>query len=73
MSWNYRLVKEKDYITLREVYYKKGKPWLCTDGGTTIGGEDENNARLGLELATLALTKPVLQYPDDFPIGKKKK
>jgi hypothetical protein len=67
MTWNLRLVNMsspyEDYFEIREVYYDTmGKPIGHTKAA--IGGEDRLEVDRYIELAKLALDKPILKFAD---------
>jgi len=68
MTWNLRLVNMcspyEDYFEIREVYYDTmGKPIGHTKAA--IGGEDRLEVDRYIELAKLALDKPILKFADN--------
>ena len=68
MSWNLRLVNMsspyEDYFEIREVYYDTmGKP--IGHSNAAIGGEDRLEVDRYIELAKLALDKPILKFHDE--------
>ncbi len=59
-GWNYRLIKDKGYLFIGEVFYnKKGKPigWCSEEH---IGAESILELKRALKLMSLAFNKPVL-------------
>jgi len=65
MTWNLRLVNMsspyEDYFEIREVYYDNmGKP--VAHSKAAIGGEDRLEVDRYIELAKLALDKPVIKF-----------
>lgn len=60
MTWNYRIIRDKDYYSIREVYYEKGKPTSWTKDGVTVHGEDYKDLVYGFFLMEKAFRKPVL-------------
>ena len=68
MTWNLRLVNMsnsyEDYFEIREVYYDTmGKP--IGHSKAAIGGEDRLEIDRYIELAKLALDKPILKFADN--------
>jgi len=68
MTWNLRLVNlsnsYEDYFEIREVFYDTmGKPIGHTKAA--IGGEDRLEIDRYIDLAKLALDKPILTFGDD--------
>jgi len=68
MSWNLRLVnmsnKYEDYFEIREVFYDTmGKP--IGHSKAAIGGEDRLEVDRYIELAKLALDKPILKFAEN--------
>ena len=68
MTWNLRLVNMsnsyEDYFEIREVYYDTmGKP--IGHSKAAIGGEDRLEVDRYIELAKLALDKPILKFADN--------
>jgi len=67
MTWNLRLVNMssayEDYFEIREVFYDTmGKP--IGHSKAAIGGEDRLEIDRYIELAKLALDKPILKFAD---------
>jgi len=70
--WNYRVIrKEREHngtkwimFGIHEVYYKDGKPCMCTVDPMDPHGETLEELKQDLEGHQLALTKPVLDYED---------
>ena len=67
MTWNLRLVNMsnpyEDYFEIREVFYDTmGKP--IGHSRAAIGGEDRLEVDRYIELAKLALDKPILKFAD---------
>lgn len=67
MTWNLRLVNlsnsYEDYFEIREVFYDTmGKPIGHTKAA--IGGEDRLEIDRYIDLAKLALDKPILKFAD---------
>ena len=60
MTWNYRVVKENDCYSIREVYYEKGKPTSWTKDGIPVYGEDYKDLVYDFFLMEKAFRKPVL-------------
>ena len=65
MTWNLRLVNMsnlyEDYFEIREVYYDTmGKP--IGHSKAAIGGEDRLEIDRYIELAKLALDKPIIKF-----------
>ena len=73
MTWNLRLVNMsdpyEDYFEIREVYYDNmGKP--IGHSKAAIGGEDRLEVDRYIELAKLALDKPILKFPKNEDTSK---
>ena len=67
MTWNLRLVNMsspyEDYFEIREVFYDNmGKP--IAHSKAAIGGEDRLEVDRYIELAKLALDKPIIKFAD---------
>ena len=67
MTWNLRLVNMsnayEDYFEIREVFYDTmGKP--MGHSKAAIGGEDRLEVDRYIELAKLALDKPIIKFAD---------
>jgi len=67
MTWNLRLVNMsnayEDYFEIREVFYDTmGKP--IGHSKAAIGGEDRLEVDRYIELAKLALDKPIIKFAD---------
>jgi len=65
MTWNLRLVNMsspyEDYFEIREVFYDNmGKP--IAHSKAAIGGEDRLEVDRYIELAKLALDKPIIKF-----------
>jgi hypothetical protein len=68
MTWNLRLVNMssayEDYFEIREVFYDTmGKP--IGHSKAAIGGEDRLEIDRYIELAKLALDKPILKFANN--------
>jgi len=68
MTWNLRLVNMsnpyEDYFEIREVFYDTmGKP--MGHSKAAIGGEDRLEVDRYIELAKLALDKPILKFANN--------
>ena len=61
MSWNYRVMRDKDgYLSINEVYYDgRGKAELYT-GRTFSGGETKKELKKDLKQMKKAFDKPIL-------------
>jgi hypothetical protein len=75
MTWNLRLVNMsnsyEDYFEVREVYYDTmGKP--IGHSKAAIGGEDRLEVDRYIELAKLALDKPILKFADNQEVDHTK-
>jgi hypothetical protein len=75
MTWNLRLVNMsnsyEDYFEIREVYYDTmGKP--IGHSKAAIGGEDRLEVDRYIELAKLALDKPILKFADNQEVDHTK-
>ena len=73
MTWNLRLVNMsspyEDYFEIREVYYDNmGKP--IAHSQASIGGEDRLEVDRYIELAKLALDKPILKFANHEDTSK---
>jgi hypothetical protein len=73
MTWNLRLVNMsnpyEDYFEIREVFYDTmGKPIGHTKAA--IGGEDRLEVDRYIELAKLALDKPILKFANNEDTSK---
>ena len=73
MTWNLRLVNMsnpyEDYFEIREVYYDTmGKP--IGHSNAAIGGEDRLEVDRYIELAKLALDKPILKFTNNEDTSK---
>lgn len=67
MTWNLRLVNMsnayEDYFEIREVFYDAmGKP--IGHSNASIGGEDIFEVNRYIELAKMALEKPIIKFAD---------
>jgi hypothetical protein len=68
MTWNLRLVNMsspyEDYFEIREVYYDAmGRP--IGHSNASIGGEDRLEIDRYIELAKIALDKPILKFANN--------
>ena len=71
VSWNYRVVKENDYYTIKEVYYDKdGNVDGWTEMDVSPGGETFEEFLDSFELYRKCVYKPVLDL--DTRDGKTK-
>lgn len=66
MSWNYRVIKDKDqhnheFFAIHEVYYKDGKPTSCTENPIKLIGDSIKDLKQDLKLIEEAFSKPVLE------------
>ena len=73
MTWNLRLVNMsnpyEDYFEIREVYYDNmGKP--VGHSRASIGGEDRLEVDRYIELAKLALDKPIIKFTNHEDTNK---
>ena len=74
MSWNHRLVRDKDYpgiVKIREVFYDKNNdPWSYGSAEAYHSddwlGDAAASIREQLDGMVAATREPILQYPDDF-------
>jgi hypothetical protein len=68
MTWNHRIVKttdEGECYQLAEVFYDSDKkPYAY--GEASIAGENINEIKQQLDRFNSALTKAILEYPQDF-------
>ena len=76
MTWNLRLVNMsnpyEDYFEIREVYYDTmGKP--IGHSNASIGGEDRLEVDRYIELAKLALDKPIIKFANHENTSKDSK
>jgi hypothetical protein len=61
MRWNYRVVLEEDYYTLREVYYDNDDSILaCAEQPIELGGESLEELTTLLKEVQVALNEPIL-------------
>ena len=68
MSWNFRLVREDEIISLREVYYDDvGNPEMCTTGEVKIYAQLGEDVLWYQEHMIKGMMKPVLDYPFTGP------
>ena len=68
MSWNFRLVREDEIISLREVYYDDvGNPEMCTTGEVKIYAQLGEDVVWYQEHMAKGSMKPVLDYPFTGP------
>tara|TARA_Y100000385_G_scaffold83888_1_gene85979 strand:+ start:1975 stop:2205 length:231 start_codon:yes stop_codon:yes gene_type:complete len=69
MSWNFRLVREENVVSLREVYYDdNGKPELFSTGEVRVVESIDEELLWYREKLIEALQKPVVDYPfEDRP------
>lgn len=68
MSWNFRLVREDDIISLREVYYDDaGNPEMVTTGEVKIYADLGEDVVWYQEHMSKGIMKPVLDYPFTGP------
>lgn len=69
MSWNYRIFKEDDVYTIREVHYNsKGQHEMYSTRAVYALGETVAELEADLELMRKAFDKPYLT-PEDFSNG----
>ena len=76
MTWNLRLVNMsnpyEDYFEISEVYYDNmGKP--IAHSNAAIGGEDRLEVERYIELAKLALDKPIIKFANHENTSKDSK
>lgn len=72
--WNYRVVRKTYKIGdefvhrygIHEVYYRDGKPAMCTVDAMDPHGETIEGLKQDLERFQKALEKPVLDFDKDF-------
>ncbi len=68
MSWNFRLVREDEIISLREVYYDDvGNPEMMTTGEVKIYAQLGEDVVWYQEHMAKGIMKPVLDYPFTGP------
>lgn len=68
MSWNFRLVREDEIISLREVYYDDvGNPEMMTTGEVKIYAELGEDVIWYQQHMAKGIMKPVLDYPFTGP------
>lgn len=61
MTWNYRIIRDKDGVYgIHEVYYKKGKIDMWSDAMTPLG-ESIDELKEDLDMMAEAFKKPVLE------------
>ena len=70
MSWNHRVVKEKDgtgeyYYSIREVYYNNKGGIDCLSTASLLIGNDYDDLKKGYEFIRSAFEKPVLEKIGD--------
>lgn len=73
--WNYRVVRRvweingeiEEQFGIHEVYYREGKPEICSERPDGASGESLEALKKDMENQQLALKKPVVDYED---IGK---
>jgi hypothetical protein len=76
--WDYRVMVEKHsgvaasfgmpyYFSVREVYYKKGKPTSYGSVSTNVAGESPQEIKKDIKLMKEAFKKPILWAGDEFP------
>lgn len=70
MMWNHRIVKTvnelgSEYFEIAEVFYDaEGKFYAY--GNATIQGENLDELKEQVEWFEIAITKPILNYPEHF-------
>lgn len=66
--WNHRIVRtidEDECFELAEVFYDtENKPYAY--GEASIVGSNMDEIKQQIDMFDFALTKPILNYPDDF-------
>lgn len=68
MSWNFRLVRDEEVVTLREVYYDDyGYPELVSTGEVKIFCEIGEDVSWYQKHMAEGILKPVLEYPFTGP------
>jgi len=73
--WNYRVVRRvweingeiEEQLGICEVYYRDGKPEMCSEIPDGVHGETLEDLKKDFEYHQLAFTKPIIDYDD---IGK---
>jgi hypothetical protein len=71
MNWSYRMVRDGDNVSMREVYFDdQGQPWghgsAEVDWESDWGGTPADALRKTLTRMWTATAHPVLVYPEDF-------
>lgn len=61
MTWNYRIIKEGDDYSVREVFYSKGKAHSCTAEACPLYGIDMEDLVYNLWQQQKAFNKPILE------------
>jgi hypothetical protein len=68
MTWNHRVVRTNDseeYLELAEVFYDSDDlPYAY--GNATVGGDTLEELQVQLFWMMESLSKPILDYPEDF-------
>lgn len=64
--WNYRVCRNSEGFSIREVHYKEGIPHLYSATHLTLATYDFEDLKWKLEEMQKALEKPVLDL-DNFP------
>lgn len=68
MSWNFRLVRDEEVVTLREVYYDDaGNPEMMTTGEVKIFCDIGEDVSWYQKHMAEGILKPVLEYPFTGP------
>ena len=68
MSWNFRLVRDEEVVTLREVYYDDaGNPEMMTTGEIKIFCDIGEDVSWYQKHMAEGILKPVLEYPFTGP------
>ena len=68
MSWNFRLVRDEEVVTLREVYYDDyGCPEMVSTGEVKIFTSSGEDVTWYQSKMAEGILKPVLEYPFTGP------
>jgi hypothetical protein len=58
--WNYRVIKDRDFLSIYEVHYNKNKPIAWTEETTFPSGETLEELKMDLLNYMSAIARPVL-------------
>jgi hypothetical protein len=70
MTWNYRIIKEDDYYSVCEVFYKGKKP-VGWSKPMTIGGENTDEILEQLEMIAKDINSPALEVKNNKLVAVK--